>query len=316
MGIDLSMAATQTLVLAPTRELACPIQKVELAIGEYLRVTSHACMGGTSISDDSKNLLKNPHFVVGTPGRVRDMISKRVLNLDALKLFVLDEMDELMSRGFKGLIFDTMEILPPDVQLAVFSATMPPDVLEEMKRFLRQPVRILVKKDELTLEGVRQFYVAIEREEYKLDTLVELLEYLPVTQVLVYCNTRRKVDFLAREMDKRNNAVLTMHAELGQEERKLVMSEFEVGGSSRRVLISTDLLARGLDVQVVPLVVNYDLPQNTENYLHRIGRSGRFYRKGVAINFVTSNDGRTLKDIERFYHTQIEEMPVDIGDII
>ena len=179
---------------------------------------------------------------------------------------------------------------------------------------MRDAVRILVKKDELTLEGIRQFYVAIEKEEWKLDTLCDLHETLTITQAIIYCNTRRKVDLLADQMTKRDFTVSTMHAELDQKERDLIMREFRSGSS--RVLISTDLLARGIDVQQVSLVINYDLPQNMENYLHRIGRSGRFGRKGVAINFVTNNDVRAMKDIEKYYHTQIEEMPSDIADMI
>merc|ERR1712232_1376540 len=168
--------------------------------------------------------------------------------------------------------------------------------------------------DELTLEGIRQFYIAIEKEEWKIDTLCDLYETLTITQAIIHCNTRRKVDFLADQLRKRDFTVSTLHAELDQKERDLVMREFRSGSS--RVLISTDLLARGIDVQQVSLVINYDLPSNMENYLHRIGRSGRFGRKGVAINFVTNNDARTMKDIERYYHTQIEEMPMDIADMI
>merc|ERR1711862_590527 len=181
-------------------------------------------------------------------------------------------------------------------------------------KFMRDPVHILVKKDELTLEGIRQFYVAIEREEWKLETLCDLYETLTITQAIIYCNTRRKVDFLAAQLLKRDFTVSIMHAELDQKERELVMREFRSGSS--RVLISTDLLARGIDVQQVSLVINFDLPASLENYLHRIGRSGRFGRKGVAINFVTDSDVRSMKDIERYYHTQIEEMPMDIADLI
>merc|ERR1711964_372290 len=172
----------------------------------------------------------------------------------------------------------------------------------------------LVKKDELTLEGIRQFYVAIEKEEWKLDTLCDLYETLTITQAIIYCNMRRKVDYLADQLSKRDFTVSTMHSELDQSERELVMQEFRSGSS--RVLISTDLLARGIDVQQVSLVVNFDLPASLENYLHRIGRSGRFGRKGVAINFVTPDGVRILKDLERFYHTQIEEMPQDIADLL
>jgi translation initiation factor 4A len=312
--LDYNLKACQALILAPTRELAQQIQKVALALGDYLNVKCHACIGGTSVRDDIDKLREGQHLVVGTPGRVFDMIGKRHLRVDDLVTFVLDEADEMLSRGFKDQIYDIFKTLPPNVQVCLFSATMPPEILDLTTKFMRDAVRILVKKDELTLEGIRQFYVAIEKEEWKLDTLCDLYETLTITQAIIYCNTRRKVDFLADQLTKRDFTVSTMHAELDQKERDLVMREFRSGSS--RVLISTDLLARGIDVQQVSLVINFDLPQNMENYLHRIGRSGRFGRKGVAINFVTNNDVRAMKDIERYYHTQIEEMPMDIADLI
>jgi len=312
--IDMKKKACQALILAPTRELAQQIQKVALALGDYQKVKCHSCIGGTSVRDDIDKLREGQHVVVGTPGRVFDMIGKRHLRVDDLLTFVLDEADEMLSRGFKDQIYDIFKTLPPNIQVCLFSATMPPEILDLTSKFMRDAVRILVKKDELTLEGIRQFYVAIEKEEWKLDTLCDLYETLTITQAIIYCNTRRKVDFLADQLTKRDFTISTIHAELDQKERDLVMREFRSGSS--RVLISTDLLARGIDVQQVSLVINYDLPQNMENYLHRIGRSGRFGRKGVAINFVTNNDVRAMKDIERYYHTQIEEMPMDIADLI
>jgi len=312
--IDFSQKNCQALILAPTRELANQIHKVVLALGDYLKVRCHVCIGGTSVRDDIDKLRDGQHVVVGTPGRVYDMITKRNLRIDDLLTFVLDEADEMLSRGFKEQIYEIFKTLPPNVQVCLFSATMAPDVLDMTSKFMRDAVRILVKKDELTLEGIRQFYVAIEKEEWKLDTLCDLYETLTITQAIIYCNTRRKVDYLADQMTKRDFTISTMHADLDQKERDLIMREFRSG--STRVLISTDLLARGIDVQQVSLVINYDLPQNMENYLHRIGRSGRFGRKGVAINFVTNNDVRTMKEIESYYHTQIEEMPMDIADLI
>jgi translation initiation factor 4A len=226
----------------------------------------------------------------------------------------MDEADEMLSRGFKEQIYDIFKYLPPHVQVALFSATMAPDILDLTSKFMRDPVRILVKKDELTLEGIRQFYIAIEKEDWKLDTLCDLYESLTITQAIIYCNTRRKVDWLAEKMGARDFTISIMHAELEQKDRERIMREFRSGSS--RVLISTDLLARGIDVQQVSLVINYDLPANIENYLHRIGRSGRFGRKGGAINFLTADDVRTLRDIETFYNTQIEEMPMNVADLI
>merc|ERR1712149_46726 len=285
-----------------------------LSLGDYVKVKCHACIGGTSVREDIEKLRAGQHMVVGTPGRVFDMIGKRHLRIDDCLIFVLDEADEMLSRGFKDQIYDIFKSLPPSVQVALFSATMPPDILDLTSKFMRDPIRILVKNDELTLEGIRQFYIAIDKEDWKVETLCDLYETLTITQAIIYCNTRRKVDFLSDELQKRDFTVSCMHVDLDQKERDLIMREFRSGSS--RILISTDLLARGIDVQQVSLVINYDLPQNMENYLHRIGRSGRFGRKGVAINFVTNNDVRLMKDIEKYYHTQIEEMPMDIADMI
>jgi translation initiation factor 4A len=312
--IDLNISKTQALILAPTRELAQQIQKVVRALGDFLNVTSHACIGGTLVRDDIRILQGGVQIVVGTPGRVFDMINRQVLNLATVKLFVLDEADEMLSRGFKDQIYDIFQHLPGNVQVCLFSATMPEEILEITHRFMRKPVRILVKKDELTLEGIKQFYVAVEKEEWKLETLCDLYETLTITQAIIYCNTRRKVDWLTDKMGQRDFTVSSMHGEMTSEERNLIMKEFRSGSS--RVLITTDLLARGIDVQQVSLVINYDMPGNRENYIHRIGRSGRFGRKGVAINFVTNEDVRAMREIEAFYNTQIEEMPMNVADLI
>merc|ERR1712196_717666 len=211
-------------------------------------------------------------------------------------------------------IYDVFKFLPEKVQVALFSATMPMEVLEVTGRFMREPMRILVKRDELTLEGIKQFFIAVEREEWKLDTLCDLYETLTITQAIIYCNTRRKVDWLTDGMTQKDFTVSAMHGDMDQKERDIIMREFRSGSS--RVLITTDLLARGIDVQQVSLVINYDLPTNRENYIHRIGRSGRFGRKGVAINFLTNNDVPYLKDIEEFYNTTVEEMPLTVADLI
>ncbi|KAJ3039071.1 translation initiation factor eIF4A [Rhizophlyctis rosea] len=312
--LDMTKRETQALILAPTRELAQQIQKVLVALGDYMQVDCHACIGGTNVREDMRKLESGAHVVVGTPGRVQDMITRRALRPDHIKMFVLDEADEMLSRGFKEQIYDVFQLLPPATQVVLLSATMPADVLEVTKRFMRDPIRILVKRDELTLEGIKQFYIAVEKEDWKLDTLCDLYETVTITQAVIFCNTRRKVDWLTEKMHGREFTVSAMHGEMTQGERDVIMKEFRSGSS--RVLITTDLLARGIDVQQVSLVINYDLPSNKENYIHRIGRGGRFGRKGVAINFVTADDVRMLREIEQFYNTQIEEMPMNIADLI
>ncbi|KAH7696365.1 eukaryotic initiation factor 4A-II-like isoform 1 [Aphelenchoides avenae] len=309
--VDEKKKETQALIMAPTRELAQQIQIVMRALGDFLDVELHVCIGGTNVSDDRRK-LETAQIVVGTPGRVNDMIQRGALKTEGIKMFVLDEADEMLSRGFKDQIYGVFQTLPADVQVVLLSATMPSEVLDVTKKFMRDPIQILIKKEELTLEGIRQFYIDVGREEFKFETLCDLYDTVNITQAVIFCNTRRKVEDLTRQMINKKFTVSCMHGEMDQSERDLIMREFRSGSS--RVLITTDLLARGIDVQQVSIVINYDLPVNRENYIHRIGRSGRFGRKGVAINFITENDARSLKDIESYYNTQIDEMPSAIQD--
>jgi len=312
--IDINVRETQALILSPTRELATQAQSVVLALGDYMNVQCHACIGGTSIGEDMRKLDYGQHVVSGTPGRVMDMIKRRNLRTRNIKVFILDEADELLNQGFKEQIYDIYRNLPPSTQVVVLSATLPYDILEMTTKFMTDPIRILVKRDELTLEGIKQFFVAVEKEDWKFDTLCDLYDTLTITQAVIFCNTKRKVDWLTEKMREANFTVSSMHGEMPQKERDAIMTEFRQGAS--RVLITTDVWARGIDVQQVSLVINYDLPTNRENYIHRIGRSGRFGRKGVAINFVTNEDVKILRDIEQYYSTQIDEMPVNLGDMV
>ena len=208
--LDLSIKGCQALILAPTRELAQQIQKVVIALGDYMNIECHACVGGTNVREDMAKLQEGVHVVVGTPGRVYDMISRRALRTDHIKIFCLDEADEMLSRGFKDQIYELFQLLPQDTQVVLLSATMPADVLEVTKKFMRDPVRILVKRDELTLEGIKQFYIAVEKEEWKLDTLCDLYETVTITQAVIFCNTRRKVDWLTEKMHSREFTVSAM----------------------------------------------------------------------------------------------------------
>ncbi|CCD71923.1 RNA helicase [Caenorhabditis elegans] len=313
-SLDTQVRETQALILSPTRELAVQIQKVVLALGDYMNVQCHACIGGTNLGEDIRKLDYGQHVVSGTPGRVFDMIRRRNLRTRAIKLLVLDEADEMLNKGFKEQLYDIYRYLPPGAQVVLLSATLPHEILEMTSKFMTDPIRILVKRDELTLEGIKQFFVAVDREEWKFDTLIDLYDTLTITQAVLFCNTRRKVDWLTDKMKEANFTVSSMHGDMEQKDRDEVMKEFRAG--TTRVLISTDVWARGLDVPQVSLVINYDLPNNRELYIHRIGRSGRFGRKGVAINFVKQDDVRILRDIEQYYSTQIDEMPMNIADII
>mmetsp|Transcript_25682 Transcript_25682/g.40424 ORF Transcript_25682/g.40424 Transcript_25682/m.40424 type:complete len:404 (+) Transcript_25682:87-1298(+) len=312
--LDTTSNETQVLVLSPTRELAEQSQKVVLSLGDYMNVQCHACIGGKSIAEDIRRLDYGVQVVSGTPGRVFDMIRRRNLRTTKLKMLVIDEADEMLNRGFKEQVYDIYRYLPPSTQVVLVSATLPQEVLDMTKKFMNEPVKVLVKRDELTLEGIKQFFVAVEREEWKFDTLCDLYDTLTITQAVIFCNTKRKVDWLTGKMREANFTVSSMHGDMPQRERDAIMEEFRSGAS--RVLIATDVWGRGLDVQQVSLVICYDLPNNRELYIHRIGRSGRFGRKGVAINFVKNDDIRVLRDIEQYYSTQIDEMPMNVADLI
>lgn len=310
-AIEPKMRQTQALVLSPTRELATQINNVIMNLGNYMNIHTHACTGGKQVGEDTKKLGQGQHIVSGTPGRVLDVIKRRHLQTRSVKMLILDEADELMTKGFKEQIYEIYRQLPLTVQVVVVSATLTKEVLEMTSKFTTDPVRILVKREDVTLEGIKQYYIQCEKEEWKFDTLCDLYDNLTITQAVIFCNTKMKVTWLAEQLRKANFAVVAMHGDMKQDERDLIMNDFRSGNS--RVLISTDVWARGIDVQQVSLVINYDLPLDKENYVHRIGRSGRFGRKGKAINLLTKEDRDEFKDLQRYYKIKIREMPMDFG---
>ncbi|CAD8201205.1 unnamed protein product [Paramecium octaurelia] len=312
--IDLSIREPQVLILSNTRELAEQSAKVAMALGDFLNVSIHACIGGHSIQDDISKLQHGVQIVSGTPGRVFDMIQRKELRVRHLKMLILDEADEMLTKGFKQQVYDIYRYLPPTTQNVVVSATLPQEILDMTDKFMNNPLKILVKRDELTLEGIKQFFIQVDKEEWKFDTLCDLYDTLTITQAVIFCSTINKCEWLANKMREHEFTVVQMNGKMSQKERDKIMAEFRQG--NKRVLIATDVWGRGLDVQQVSLVINYDLPNSRELYIHRIGRSGRFGRKGVAINFVKQEDVRLLRDIEQYYSTQIDEMPMNVTDLL
>lgn len=312
--IDEKISKTQVIILAHTRELAYQIDTVIRQIGKYTRTKYNLSVKGVQVPDNMSQLRKNPHVVIGTPGRIYDMITKKALSTDGLKLLVIDEADEMLSKGFQEQIYDIFQTLPNSIQVALFSATMPPEFFDLADQFMRNPVKILVKKEELTLEGIQQYYINADKNEYKFDILRDLYNYLTINQSIVYCNSRRMVEDLHYKLTQEHFAVSYIHGDMSPQERELAMANFRNAHS--RVLIATDLLSRGIDIQQVSIVINYDIPNNVENYLHRIGRSGRYGRKGIAINFATYYDKKKITDIETHYGIHISEMPEDISCLI
>ena len=305
--VDESVQSTQVLIISPTHELSRQTTKVIEGLSNYMKITLAECIGGTNVVECKNALHRKPHLVIGTPGRILDMIQKKNLDTTTLKLMIFDEADEILSYGFKETIYNIVKSIPKATQITLFSATMPPDVIELTDKFMNKPKRLLMAADTLTLEGIKQYYINTKDNNWKYDVLIDIYESISITQCIIYCNSKKRVNELGNALINNDFPVLMISSEMTSQERKEAMEQFKKGEA--RILISTDLLARGIDVQQLSLVINFDIPNNNENYIHRIGRSGRYGRKGIAINFLTDKDIYKMKEIEKFYNTQIEEMP-------
>ena len=306
--IDLESKTIQAIILAPTRELSKQIYNVLQNIGKMmkdLKVT--LLVGGTSIEDDVNALKKIPHIIVGCPGRINDMIRRRKVNFKNVKVIVLDEADEMLSKGFEDQIYNIFHIVNEEsVQIALFSATLSQDLIKLSKKLLRNPEEILVKSESLSLEGITQSYVLLDSDSNKLGTLKDLYSNISVSQCIIYCNSVKRVIDVYESLKSENYPVCCLHSDQTRDEREQAYMEFKSG--KFRVLVSTNITARGIDIQQVSTVINYDIPKDCHTYLHRIGRSGRWGRKGMGINFITQKDIRKLREIERYYHTEICEL--------
>ena len=313
--LDETKNVPQSLILAPTHELARQIKNVTDSLGNYMKINSLLLVGGTSVEENKKDIQNlKPQVIIGTPGRVHDIIRRKYLDTSTLSLLVLDEADEMLSSGFKEQMSKILYYMPENIQIGLFSATLPTELLSITSSFMRTPIKILVKNEELTLQGISQYYINLNDDSEKYDTLKDIFQTLTISQSIIYCNSTRRVDDLEEAMLEDNFPVKKIHGKMSSEERKKTHKEFKTG--SCRVLITSDLFSRGIDVQQVSVVINFDIPKNECTYLHRIGRSGRWGRKGIAINFQTKYDVSKLKRIESYYNTVVEEMPINYADFL
>jgi translation initiation factor 4A len=307
---------TQVLVLSPTRELSVQTAKVMNDVGSSMNgLKIQVLVGGSSIDEDAMNLKNNvPHIITGCPGRVSDMMRRNNIISKNIKLIILDEADEMLSTGFKDQVYNVLQNLRNDIQIALFSATLPDYIQSITSKFMRKPVKIFVKAEQLTLEGISQYYVAVEDDIQKYDTLKDLYSQISVSQCIIYCNSVKRVSDLYDAMTEDGFPVCRIHSNMEKKDRDQAFIDFKTGRF--RVLISSNVTSRGIDIQQVSVVINFDIPKCVHNYLHRIGRSGRWGRKGVGINMVTRRDISKLKEIEQHYSTEITEMPQTINSLI
>ena len=307
--IDIKDNSNQVLILAPTHELAQQITSVIHGLSSMMTgIRIKTIIGGSSIDEDVNEMRENPpHIIVGCPGRVYDMIRRRHINANKLKLVILDEADEMLSSGFKEQVYNVFKYLNKNVQIALFSATLPDNIFHITNKFMRDPIKICVKAESLTLEGIKQYYVAVDDDRSKYLTLKDLYQHISVAQCIIYANSVKRVIDLYQAMKEDGFPVCCLHSNMDKSEREREFKEFRNG--TARVLISSNVTSRGIDIQQVSAVINFDLPRDIHNYLHRIGRSGRWGRKGTGINFITRRDVIKLKEIESYYATQIQELP-------
>jgi len=312
-NVNLANNSTQILVLSPTKELTIQTAKVFESLGGMMEGLKVQCLYGGSIVEESScfSNRNTPHIICGCPGRVYDMMRRDRITTKTIKTIILDEADEMLSAGFKEQVYNIFQHLSNNVQVVLVSATLPDSLSSIIGKIMREPVRINVKREMLTLEGIKQYFIAVDDDRQKYLTLKNLFSYLSIAQCIIYCNSIKRVQDLYEAMKEDEFPVCRIHSNMDKVERELAFNDFRVGKS--RVLISSNVTARGIDIQQVSIVINFDIPKCVHTYLHRIGRSGRWGRKGVGINFITRRDVVKMKEIETHYSTQISEMPSDLG---
>ena len=302
----------QCIILTPTRELADQVYTVAVKLSKMTDITIEKCVGGTNIKD-TKSDLRAANIIIGTLGRIHHMITEKVISLHSLRILVLDEADEMLTDGINDKLNFIFEKIPSGIQSILISATLNTNVFTVSKKILHDPIKILLKNSEVAVELISQFYIEVDSEDLKFDTLLDLYGITSTSQTIIFCNTIRKVDWLKENLEKNNFTITCIHSKMNQLERDNIVKDFREGKT--RLLLTTDLLARGIDIPDVNLVVNYDLPANKETYIHRIGRCGRFGQKGVSISMVKIDDQSDIKNLQKMkqiYKIDIKEMPNDI----
>jgi translation initiation factor 4A len=267
--------------------------------------------GGSSVDENTDFYKKAaPHIISGCPGRVYDLMRREKITSKQIKLIILDEADEMLSFGFKEQVYNIFQYLNNNVQVALFSATLPAEIHPIINKIMRNPVRITMKTEMLTLEGISQYFACVDDDRHKYLLLKNIFSCISVSQCIIYCNSVKRVIDLYDAMCEDGFPVCCIHSNMEPETRTKAFSEFKTG--SYRVLISSNVTARGIDIQQVSTVINFDIPKNVSTYLHRIGRSGRWGRKGFGINFITRRDIGKIKEIEEYYSCEMKEMPTNI----
>lgn len=314
--IDDTINEIQVIILSPTRELSLQIHSVITGLTSvWPELKSECFVGGVPIRENIQSLEKNiPHIIVATTGRLMDLVKRRIINIDFVKMLVLDEADELLQNNFQVQIREIISKLSSEIQILLFTATIPSEMMTISKKFMRDPITITVQSENLSLEGIKQYFCALMNDVQKVETLKDIYSQIVISQSIIYCNSVNRTMILYEELKNESFPVAYIHSTMDKVQRSTIFNNFKSG--KYRVLISTDITSRGIDIQQVGVVINFDIPVCKYTYLHRIGRSGRWGRKGIAINFVVNRDTYLMKDIESYYKCNIEELPANFSSYI
>jgi len=310
--IDITEKKCQGIILTPTHELSEQVYNVAIELAKFTGINIVKCIGGTNMIE-TRESLKTVQLVIGTIGRVSHMITEKRINTHTIKFVILDEADVMLEDGLCDKLKLIYEKCPENIQGIMISATMSYNVMNVSRHLLHDPIKVLLKNSEIAVDLISQFYVNVEYEDLKFDTLLDLYSIMSTSQSIIFANTIKKVDWLKENLEKNNFEITYIHGKMTSKEREDIVKEFRDGKT--RILLTTDLLARGIDIPQVNLVINYDLPPNKETYIHRIGRCGRFDKKGVAITMVKMEDASDNKLFTRmtyYYRIKIDELPDNI----
>ena len=303
--LDVTQNHIQALIIVPTRELALQTSQICIELSKHMKARVMVTTGGTNLKDDILRIMENVHVIIATPGRILDLMEKKVAKMDKCKILVMDEADKLLSQDFTQMLDNVISFLPHDRQILLFSATFPVTVREFMQKHLKTPMEINLM-EELTLKGVTQYYAFVQ-EKQKVHCLNTLFSKLQINQSIIFCNSTQRVELLAKKIAELGYSCYYIHAKMSQPHRNRVFHDFRQGLC--RNLVCSDLFTRGIDIQAVNVVINFDFPKMAETYLHRIGRSGRFGHLGIAINLITYEDRHNLQRIETELGTEIKPIP-------
>ena len=314
-NINPELGCIQGIIIVPTIELGTQVYTVLCTLSEFMEINVLKCVGGHNVKDR----LVYPEratILVGTPGKLSDICSRNLIKSQKynLSMIIIDEFDKTFDKDFVPVIQNIFKTyVYENTQIVLSSATINDEVITLSDTFMHDPIKIILKSEEVSLDGIKQYFIKLDCDDHKFETILDLYKIARVAQCIIFVNSKEKCNILEHKFNSNEFTVSHIHGNIDRSEREKIMNDFRNG--TIRILLTTDLMARGIDVQTVSLVINYDIPIDSSQYIHRIGRTGRYGKKGCAINLIGNNsDIRNIRAIEDFYKIKIDELPADFAD--